>query len=67
VFLAPTTSDSHALAEAFGVGAFEMEKHHLDAQKVSIEKLRDLCCEQEIEDFLNLREHGFEFYYLPNG
>jgi hypothetical protein len=66
VFLAATSSESYDLAEAFGVGAFEMGKHHLDAQRVSIEKLRSLCDEREISDFLNLREHGFECYYMPN-
>ncbi|WP_431047900.1 hypothetical protein [Roseateles sp. L2-2] len=67
IFLAPTSSDSHALAEAFGVGAFEMGKHHLDADKVDLAQLRDLCSERETADFLNLRAHGFQFYYLPNG
>ena len=67
VFLAATSGESHDLAEAFGVGAFEMGKHHLDAQKVSIEKLRSLGDERGIADFLNLRDHGFQFYYLPNG
>ena len=67
VFLAPTSDDSHALAAAFGVGAFEMGKHHLDAHKVNLERLRGLCSEREVADFLRLREHGFQFYYLPNG
>lgn len=43
-----------------------MGKHHLNAQKVSIEKLRSLGDERGGADFLNLREHGFEFYYMPN-
>jgi hypothetical protein len=67
IFLAPTSVDSHALAAAFGVGAFEMGKHHLDAHKADLAQLRGLCSERELTDFLNLREHGFEFYYLPNG
>lgn len=67
VFLAPTSADSHDLAAAFGVGAFEMGKHHLDAYKVDLERLRDLCSEPEVVVFLKLREHGFQFYYMPNG
>ena len=67
MFLAPTSTDSHALAAAFGVGAFEMGKHHLDGHKADLERLRDLCSEREVAAFLNLREHGFQFYYLPNG
>jgi len=67
VFLAPTSDDSRALAAVFGVGAFEMGKHHLDAQRADLGRLRDLCSEREVADFLNLREHGFQFYYLPNG
>ena len=67
MFLAPTSSDSHALAAAFGVGALEMGKHHLDAGRADLTQLRDLCSEREVADFLNLRAHGFQFYYLPNG
>jgi hypothetical protein len=67
IFLAPTSVESHALAEAFGVGAFEMGKHHLNAHRADLAQLRALCSEGEVADFLNLRQHGFEFYYLPNG
>lgn len=67
MFLAPTSADSHALAAAFGVGALKMGRHHLDAHKVDLGQLRDLCSEREVADFLTLREHGFQFYYLPNG
>lgn len=67
MFLAATSSDSHALAAAFGVGAFEMGKHHLDAYKADLAQLRHLCSEREVTDFLKLRENGFQFYYLPNG
>lgn len=67
IFLAPTSGDSHDLAAAFGVGAFEMGKHHLDAYKADLARLRDVSSEREVTHFLNLREHGFQFYYLPNG
>ncbi|WP_431258423.1 hypothetical protein ACQ86G_28590 [Roseateles chitinivorans] len=53
IFLAPTTGDSHALAAAFGVVAFETGKHHLDGQKADLTLLRDLCSEREIADFLS--------------
>lgn len=61
MFLAPTSSDSHALAAAFGVSAFDMGKHHLDAGKADLAKLRHLCSEREVADFINLRAHGFQF------
>lgn len=67
MFLAPTSEDSHALAAAFGVGAFEMGKHHLDAHKADLVRLGEVCSEREVAEFLKLREHGFQFYYLPNG
>jgi hypothetical protein len=67
IFLAATSGESHDLAAAFGVGALDMGKHHLDAYKADLAKLRDLDSERAVADFLNLREHGFQFYYLPNG
>lgn len=67
IFLAPTSAVSHDLAAAFGVGAFELGKHHLDAYKADLARLRDVSSEREVAAFLNLREHGFQFYYLPNG
>jgi hypothetical protein len=64
VFAAGTSAASHALAEAFGVGAMELGRHVLDPQIADIEKLTDFG---STEDFLLLRAHGFTFYFLPNG
>ncbi len=39
VFLAATSSESHELAAAFGVGAFEMGRHRLDPRKADLAAL----------------------------
>ena len=67
VFLAATTDESVALAAAFGVGAFEMGKHRLDAQKADIDKLTELFGEADARNFQRLAGSGFDFFYMPNG
>ena len=67
VFLAATTEESVALAAAFGVGAFEMGKHRLAAQKGDIGRLTELFGEADARNFQRLAASGFEFFYMPNG
>jgi hypothetical protein len=67
VFLAATTDESVALAAAFGVGAFEMGKHKLDASCANIEALIAQFGEADAGNFKRLAGRGFEFYYMPNG
>jgi hypothetical protein len=50
VFVVTTSSASHELASAFGVGAMELGRHHLDAQCVNIEKLKSLV--GDVDKFL---------------
>ena len=67
VFVAPTSVVSHALAEAFGVGAMELGRHHLNPQAADLQKLEALFGKSDVQRFSLLRKHGFNFYYLPNG
>lgn len=66
VFLACTSAASHELANAFGVDAMELGKHHLDAKAADIDKLIELFGEVDVAQFKTLRDNGFNFYYAPN-
>jgi hypothetical protein len=66
VFVAATSAESHALAAAFGVGAMELGKHHLNVLAADLQKLEALFGESAFRKFLLLRDYGFNFYYLPN-
>ena len=66
VFVAGTSEVSQKLAEAFGVQAMELGNHMLAASKADTYILAALFGEVEVEKFLLLARHGFNFYYLPN-
>jgi hypothetical protein len=66
VFLACTSSASRELANAFGVDAMELGKHHLDPSAADIGKLTELFGERDVTQFKILRESSFDFYYAPN-
>lgn len=66
VFIASTSEGSRSLASAFDVGALELGKHVLDAEKADMDALTVLFGESAVADFQRLRAHGFVFYYLPN-
>jgi hypothetical protein len=66
VFLACTSDVSHALAKAFGVGAMELGKHHLNPHAARVDDLIELFGEEDVEQFILLRDRGFNFYYAPN-
>lgn len=66
VFIACTSEESYELAEAFGVGAFELGKHHLEPEHANIDKLVSRFGQQDVDQFKLLRANGFSFYYLPN-
>lgn len=68
VFVVPRPSSiSHELARAFGVEAMELGKHHLNPQTADVRWLESVFGEQDTANFMLLREHKFNFYYLPNG
>jgi hypothetical protein len=61
-----TSDESHRLAAAFGVGALELHRHVLDSGAADLTTLATLWEPQTVEAFYQLRESGFQFYYLPN-
>lgn len=73
VFYCETSSTSRELAAAFGVRAFDLGKHHLDPSWVDMYHLEHVAGEyssgvrEGIENFLALRDAGFQFYYMPHG
>jgi hypothetical protein len=67
VFEAFGSTESEKLARCFGVGRWDLGRHVLDASQADLETLRREFGERDAEDFLTLREAGFQFYYMPNG
>jgi hypothetical protein len=65
VFVAYTSAQSLALAEALGASAWDFNTHVLDATRANLEALE--VDASEVRRFEVLREAGFQFYYLPNG
>jgi hypothetical protein len=66
VFLAMTSEESHKLAACFGVGAMDLGRHELNSHVADEKKLAEVFDEENVRDFLVLRENGFKFYFLPN-
>lgn len=66
IFLACTSSASHELAQAFGVGTMELGNHHLNPFSADIKALESLFGKDDVAQFKLLREHGFNFFYAPN-
>lgn len=66
LFIACTSEASHALAKAFGVGAMELGKHHLNPIGTDTALLREHFGDGDVASFERLAAHGFQFYYLPN-
>ena len=60
-----SSDESYKLAEAFGVGVLELHRHVLDAKLADLEILRSLWEPRWVEAFCQLRDAGFQFYYLP--
>lgn len=66
IFLACTSEASHGLASAFGVGTMDLGRHHLKPESADLQKLEGLFGQKDVDQFILLRKHGFNFYYLPN-
>lgn len=60
------STQSEKLAQCFGVGRWDLGRHMLNAAKADLTMLRDFD-EHSTENFLALREAGFQFYFMPNG
>jgi len=65
-----TTDGSEKLARALGITSWQFEQHcGLSGEGADLDLLEE-SAEDGIDAvlrFLNLRAHGFKFYYLPNG
>ena len=61
------STDSEKLARCFGVGRWDLGRHHLDASCADLKRLRQDFDERSIDQFIVLREAGFQFYFMPNG
>ena len=61
-----TSDESHRLASAFGVGALQLHHHVLNSGVADLTVLAALWEPSQIEAFCQLRDAGFQFYYLPH-
>ena len=61
------STSSEALAQCFGVGRWDLGRHRLDAACADLKTLQRDFEERSTEQFIVLREAGFQFYYMPNG
>ncbi|GLQ98671.1 hypothetical protein [Dyella mobilis] len=66
IFVAPQSSISYELANAFGVHALDLGRHHLDPERADLQKLESMFGEKDVAKFVLLQKNGFNFYYLPN-
>jgi len=65
-----TTDQSEKLARALVISPWQFEEHcELDGKDADLDLLAESAEGgiEDVADFLNLRAHGFKFYYLPNG
>ena len=63
-----TTDASEKLARALGISPWAFEQHcDLSGDNADLSLLVESAEDGVLDDVLLLREHGFRFYYLPNG
>jgi hypothetical protein len=62
------SADCEALADALGVGLWDLGEHRLDPERIDLRKLRKVEGVDpesgDVEIFLLLKEQGFAFYLL---
>lgn len=68
----PGSSSSRSLAECFGVNPWKFDEHKLDLSKLDMDRLLRLVDERlvtnkQVSRFNALANHGFVFYFMPNG
>ncbi|MBZ0185765.1 MAG: hypothetical protein K8F91_05880 [Candidatus Obscuribacterales bacterium] len=63
----PGSSTSRQLAACFNIDPWDFAHHRLDASKADLSKLADVVGESLKARFVELIQHGFEFYFVPNG
>lgn len=65
VFSSVSSTTTHQLAQAFGVGVWDFARHKLDGRAANIELLQEAFGWEKSEDFMALRDAGFEFFFVP--
>jgi hypothetical protein len=61
------SADCEALADALGVGLWDLDEHRLDPERFDLKRLRAVKGaepEEGVEMLMLLREQGFAFYLL---
>ena len=61
------STESHKLAKAFKIDPWNFNEHHLNPHEADLNLLEELFSPEEVEDFVVLRNAGFDFFFLPNG
>lgn len=61
------TNVSTEMARCLGVLPWDFNTHHVNANMVDIDKLRQMFDSRDVDAFLALRDAGFQFYFMPNG
>ncbi len=67
VFETYGSNSSEVLARCFDVGRWDLGRHHLDASRADMKTLRRDFDEHLTDNFVALRDAGFQFYFMPNG
>lgn len=73
VFHACTSDSSHQLARAMGVEPWDFNTHKIDIGNVQMTELLEFIKYSpdhdldDIEDFFDLEQAGFVFFFRPNG
>lgn len=61
------STESQKLAKAFKIDPWNFNQHLLNSHQADLNLLKELFSEEEVEDFVALRNAGFDFFFLPNG
>lgn len=64
------SSQSREFAECLGINPWDFGEHYItneEAKKIHTEYLFDVVSDEDLEDFMVLRDAGFGFYFRPNG
>jgi len=65
VFESVSSTTTHYLTQAFGIGLWDFANHELNPRTANIELLQEVFGWDWSENFMVLRDAGFRFYFLP--
>lgn len=58
---------SRVLAVALGADAYDANTYHINPNTVDLSTLQELVGAEEYKRFTTFRDHGFVFFFRPNG